>query len=351
MSRLALVMIARNEAHCIARCLESARPFVDEMIVLDTGSGDGTPFIAEKMGACVHHFQWTDDFSAARNEALSHSDADWNLILDADEWIEGGAEQLAPAILGVKPFVGVVAVNNRFDLHGREELSTAWISRVLPRGVRYRGKVHEQPVSNLVRTRLPLMVGHDGYVQSNLAAKKGRNKRLLLRAMEEDPSNAYTLYQLGKSCEIYEEYAQAAKYFDEALRHTHPGDSFRHDLVVRTIFSFKKAMKYEAALDLAERELPNWGHSPDFFFALGDLLLDLAALDPTNAHRELLPMAESSWLKCLEIGDRPDLDGSVRGRGSFLAAYNLAILYEGLGDKDKAAAYHRMSARMRAAGA
>lgn len=60
-ARLALVMIARNEAACIGRCLQSVRPFADKMIVLDTGSTDETPAIAAQNGARVHHFTWIDD--------------------------------------------------------------------------------------------------------------------------------------------------------------------------------------------------------------------------------------------------------------------------------------------------
>jgi len=73
--RLALVVIARNEARAIERCLSSARPWVDEMVVLDTGSTDHTVALARACGARVHHFAWVDDFSAARNAALAHTDA------------------------------------------------------------------------------------------------------------------------------------------------------------------------------------------------------------------------------------------------------------------------------------
>jgi len=92
-------MIARDEAAVIARALESARPHVDAMLVLDTGSVAGTREIAAAAGARVEAFAWCDDFAAARNAALAHSDGDWNLILDADEWIEDGAEALAPHAL------------------------------------------------------------------------------------------------------------------------------------------------------------------------------------------------------------------------------------------------------------
>ena len=95
MNRIALVMIVRDEARSLERCLESARPWVDETVVLDTGSLDATPEIARRLGARVAHFAWIDDFAAARNAALALTDAPWRLVLDADEWITHGGESLA----------------------------------------------------------------------------------------------------------------------------------------------------------------------------------------------------------------------------------------------------------------
>jgi tetratricopeptide (TPR) repeat protein len=346
-TRLALVMIARNEAACIARCLQSARSFVDDIIVLDTGSTDDTAAIAADNGARVHRFTWLDDFAAARNAALELSDAAWNLVLDADEWLEDGAEQLGPDQLGTEPFIGLVPVTSSFDLHGQVETATSWLPRILPAGVRYRGRIHEQPESGLPRRRVPVGVAHDGYRQTQLRHKQGRNRALLLQVVEDSPTDAYLRYQLGKDYEIYEDYASAIREFREALQYAELTEPFRHDLVLRTIFSLKQAGEHEAAIHFAQAELPNWEHSPDFFFSLGDLLLDWATLNPDKAVQELLPMIASSWSRCLEIGDQPGLEGSVRGRGSHLAAHNLAVLYDGLGDKDQAAHYHSMAASMR----
>ena len=69
METIALVMIVRDEARCLERCLASARPWVDEMVMLDTGSIDATVQIAQDCGARVHHFTWIDDFAAARSIA------------------------------------------------------------------------------------------------------------------------------------------------------------------------------------------------------------------------------------------------------------------------------------------
>ena len=91
MPQLSLCMIVKNEEAILAKCLESVKGVVDEMIVLDTGSTDRTVAIAEEYGAKTPRFSWCDDFSAARNEALRHVTGDWVLVLDADE-------QLNPAI-------------------------------------------------------------------------------------------------------------------------------------------------------------------------------------------------------------------------------------------------------------
>ena len=65
--KLSLVMIAKNEARCLARCLQSVRGAVDEIIVVDTGSTDDTVKIASENGAKVTRFEWCNDFAAARN--------------------------------------------------------------------------------------------------------------------------------------------------------------------------------------------------------------------------------------------------------------------------------------------
>ncbi|WP_341530595.1 tetratricopeptide repeat protein [Nostoc sp. UHCC 0302] len=82
---LSLCMIVKNEATTLSNCLNSVKNVVDEMVVVDTGSIDRTPNIAAQFGAKVHHFQWCNDFSAARNAALKYVTGDWILVLDADE--------------------------------------------------------------------------------------------------------------------------------------------------------------------------------------------------------------------------------------------------------------------------
>ena len=345
--RVALVMIARDEAANVVRALASARNHVDELVVLDTGSTDATVELARAAGARVGRFAWRDDFAAARNAALELADADWNVVVDADEWIRDGG----PALLELRHtppgFVGLLRVDSHFDMPAGIATAPSWLPRVLPRGVRYDGCIHEQPVHALPARRLQVVLDHEGYRAAALEAKAGRNGRLLAQALRRAPDDAYLHYQAGKDHDVYERYADAAQAFARSRECEAAADagrirSWHHDRLVREIHALKRCGRHEDAVQLAEGEMARWPESPDFFFALGDLLLDWATEQPERAG-ELLPMIESAWLRCLEIGERPDLEGAVAGRGSVLAASNLAVLYEGTGRADDAA-------RMRAGG-
>lgn len=88
MSTLALAMIVKNEEGCLRDCLASAAAIVDETVIGDTGSTDGTAAIAAEFGAKVLKIAWNDDFSAARNAVLEHVRSDWILHMDADEVLD-----------------------------------------------------------------------------------------------------------------------------------------------------------------------------------------------------------------------------------------------------------------------
>lgn len=349
MYRTALVMIVRNEQRCIQRCLSSMQPWVDELIVMDTGSTDDTVALARACGATVHHMVWPDSFAAARNAALDCSAADWHIVLDADEYLQHGGEALAALRLQAPDFVGTLVVISSFqDGTGLPGRASSWISRVLPRGVRYDGAIHEQPLHALPVRRLPVAVQHDGYLPEHLRGKGDRNQRLLQAALATRPDDAYLLYQAGKDHEVHDRFEQAHQAYARACTLTAMDAPFRHDLVLRHLFTLKALGLTADAIQVAEAELPHWGRSADFHFVLGDVLLDHALAHPAAAH-ELLPLIEASWQQCLALGDTPWLEGAVQGRGTYLAAHNLAAFHQSLGHAEQAAHFQALAQRLRAA--
>lgn len=342
-------MIVRNEARCLARCLRSVRAHVDELLVLDTGSTDDTRRIARDEGARVVEAPWPDDFSAARNLALAQVDAPWRLVLDADEWLMAGSVTLAMLRTQPPDFLGLVSVDSEVvDEQARRQQAPSWLPRVLPRDVVYAGRIHEQPLSALPRRQLALQIGHDGYLPEQMQHKRGRNRRLLAAALAEAPTDAYLAYQLGKDHEVQGEFAPALPLYQQAYRTCEPAAAWRHDLVLRLMFTLKRLSLHGESLALADREAPHWQHSPDFFFTLGDLLLDAALARPASA-ADLLPRIEQAWLRAIEIGEQPALPDSLRGRGSYLAAHNLAAFHASLGQAALAAHWQDRARAWRAA--
>lgn len=84
LSRLSVIVITRNEAHNIAACLKSV-PFADQLVVVDSGSTDGTVEIARQLGAEVFHCPDWQGFGTQKNRALARASGDWVLSVDADE--------------------------------------------------------------------------------------------------------------------------------------------------------------------------------------------------------------------------------------------------------------------------
>ena len=84
--KISACYMVKNAAQDLARSLESLAKYVNEIIVVDTGSTDNTVEVAQKFGAKVFHEQWQDDFSTPRNVAIREAKGDWIVFLDADEY-------------------------------------------------------------------------------------------------------------------------------------------------------------------------------------------------------------------------------------------------------------------------
>lgn len=256
MTRISLCLIARDEAALLPRCLASARAIADEIVLVDTGSTDGTIAIAEAAGARVSSFAWADDFAAARNASLARATGDFILVLDADEALAPeGAEAIRAAIADGHD-AWLLTVENQMSGGGPPQ--TARLIRLfrnLP-GLRFRGRLHEQLTDAI--ERLGLRVGgcgarvlHEGYTEALVAArdKHARNLRLLDLMLAEDPADLYARYQRGRTLAAMGRDDEAAVAFREAL------DGIREHPAART-FAFHAALHLRLAGIVERRSGP-----------------------------------------------------------------------------------------------
>lgn len=206
---LSLCMIVKNEEENLRRCLDSVMDVVDELVILDTGSADDTPDIAEAYGAKLHYFLWCDDFAAARNACLAHATGDWVLVLDADE-------QLVPGV-GVRLREAIADPNGLVVNLVRQEIGAAQspyslVSRLFRRhpSLSFSRPYHamvDDSVAALMRqeshwtvANLPgVAMLHHGYTAEAIASRHKLNKARLAmeRFLVTHPGDPYACSKLG----------------------------------------------------------------------------------------------------------------------------------------------------------
>lgn len=195
MAALSLCMIVKNEEEHLARCLSSVRDAADEIVIVDTGSSDKTIEIAESFGSNIFHFNWIDDFSAARNFSISKCRGDWILYLDADEQLNPDSVDEINRLKKSQP----AAVYCKVISQGTNTTNGSIFKypRLFPNlpGVQFTGKVHEQIIDSLKKLKLPVIesnieIIHYGYTtnEEELKKKKERNLSLLLSAVNHNPT-------------------------------------------------------------------------------------------------------------------------------------------------------------------
>ena len=324
---LSLAMIVKNEARCIARCLKSIAPVVDEIIVADTGSTDGTIEIAREFNAKVSHYSWIDDFAAARNFSLDQTTGDWILVLDADEFAGENLGREIREFIHREPAIGRLRIISDFRRNGNTLRSQSFVSRLFPRGARFQWRIHEQVVSPLARKNLRAELLHDGYLNTQ---KSDRNIRLLSAELERHPDNAYLAYQLAIEFTALDRTQDAWRCLQTAYAATTPADLFAPNVIVDLLYASMSLKQFGAGTDAIAKSEKQLDDFPDFHLARGLFYMNLIRSNTAKFINEL-PKIEQSFQRCLVLGET-DKYKSVLGSGSFLASYNLGIFYNVFGD-------------------
>jgi glycosyltransferase involved in cell wall biosynthesis len=243
---VSLCMITKNEEKYLANCLASARAIVDEIIVVDTGSTDQTRAIATVFGAKVFDFEWSDDFSAARNFSLSKAIGEWILILDADEVISSQDHDQFRKIIHT-PVTGPVAfaiVTRNYTVqantigwtandgtYNEEEAGVGWIPSQKVRlfynddRIRFEYPVHEMVDPALQRLGipieiLPIPVHHYGKLNPSAISRKTQNYYAIGRKkLDEMDGNAVAIRELAIQAGHLKKHREAIDLWQRYFKH------------------------------------------------------------------------------------------------------------------------------------
>lgn len=334
---ISLCMIVKNEEENLRNSLTSVISFVDEVIIIDTGSIDSTNKIALEFTDKVYDYKWCNDFSIARNFSISSATNDWILVLDADEFITEFLKEKVYDFINEESNEHVLGrierINILEDSSGSKKC-TERISRLFNRKYfQYEGTIHEQIVSKdgtaYITMPVDITAYHVGYTKEvlNKTNKLKRNMDLLLKAIEDNPSDPYLYFQLGKTNYMMKNYITACLYFEKAM--TFELDlrlEYVEDLIETYGYALINSGKYSKAMNL-ENYLEVYINSADFHFIMGLIYMNNSEFK----------QAVHSFLDCTKFSH-----SKVEGITTYSSYYNIGVIYDILGYRENAIKYYGM---------
>lgn len=355
--KLSLCIIARNEESMLAGCLESVRGIVDEIVLVDTGSKDGTIRIAEKHGARVFKSPWRDDFSAPRNLSIARARGEWILQLDADERLAPGAgDAIRKAIDGAEFDCGLIRLHNatRGDaphadvIAGKERLGEAMsLPRLLRRtsDLKYEGIVHESILRWLRDrgNRVSFVDADIVHLGSTAELRRDRNKvsrnvELLKRRAESEPNDptawSYIAFEALAQGEFDEAWAAADKGWEIALRGEYPAGTSLLRLAVARALVQKQRGEHHGVLETVRIGERLDGKHPDLCMLRGMTheMLALAAGPTSKLRQTHLKAALAAHGAALSLASIDYVQRFLVGAGSWGSKLRAGLVLLQLGD-------------------
>ena len=375
---LSICIICKNAELNIEKCLASFQNTGFEIIVVDTGSTDRTKEIALEYTSNVYDFKWCDDFSAAKNFAISKASNDTVMVIDSDEYLDQiNLDALNRLIDQNVEQVGRIKRRNVFHRNDMQQENREWINRIFSRKqFHYEGRIHEQVTAlngkeDYETYEAPVTILHSGYDLSEEERKKKAKRNIDLldlelqwqvlsykggieqakggfeklnakeclsyisdiivqedeqaKSLQHDDRIPYILYQLGKGYYMAGDYQMACAYFECGLYFDlNPKLEYVIDMVETYGYALINSGQAEQAL-FFENIYDEFGNTADFKFLMGLIYMN----------NEMFDAAVEEFKKAVKMPE-----GRTKGANSYLAYYNIGVIYECLGDQKTAKMYY-----------
>lgn len=339
MASISLCMIVRDEEAVLARCLDSVKDIVDEIVIVDTGSVDDTKNIASRYTDKIYDFEWIDDFSAARNFSFSKATMDYILWLDADDII---TPENQDKIKALKKVIIADAVLFTYNYGGSEDGNRSYVQlreRLIRRDIdpEWVGVIHEYiPLPENMLIRDDICIDHK-------SIKKTSNKRNLdIFEKYIAAGNELTLrekYLYGRELVSADQEKKAADILEECLA----DEKLSTNFILQASLTAASCRITLGQNDRAEVILKNCLEKikpvPELFYTLGYSLMEQNKLDE----------AIEAYLKAIRCKrDETFYDYNVNLECSdFLPYIRLCECYLRKGDKKSAEYYNNKAAEIK----
>lgn len=314
MATISLCMIVKDEEKLLSRCLESVSSYVDEIVIVDTGSTDNTIEIAKKFNSKVFEYKWDNNFAAARNFSISQATGEYILILDADEYVSIKNE----IMWNLTEPVYVLKIQNIGD----GSIVNHQAIRLFQNNgeFNYKGRIHEH-LDVLVNSTTPIfdefLICHTGYQKKIVSEKKkdSRNYELLITEIKDNPTG-YNYFNLGTHYKSVHKYNKAIESYKKAYP-----ISTNFTFVTKLLLSMAECLvalnRNDEAIKVLNDAIEVHPFYTDFYYELGNIYKSIGSFKD----------AELYYNKALSMGEVKKSNYiSNEGIGTYLASYKLGEL-------------------------
>ena len=342
MNPISVCIIMKNEEKHIENCLKAliSHGFGPdgvngEIVLVDTGSTDQSVTIAQKYLPVVHHFDWINDFAAAKNYAASLAVNDWILIIDTDEYMQSFdaaavQEYMQHHTKEIGTLLSIVPIEEN-DISTKRYFQ---VERMFHRKFyHFIYPIHEQlvPIDNcctLGYHKLPVSILHYGYFGSEemLQKKAARNNEILFRELKKRPEDPYLYFQIGQSYLLLRDYESACEWFGKGLAYDiDPKMEYAQMMVIGYGDCLLATGREKEAMDLLS-VYDDFCDTPEFVFLAGQIYMN----------NDMYLKAYAEFIKCLSM-----VPNRTEGVTTFFAYHNIAVINEVLGNKEMAIEFYK----------
>ncbi|MBQ8623279.1 MAG: glycosyltransferase [Oscillospiraceae bacterium] len=323
---ISLCMIVKNEEHSLGKCLSSVQGLFDEIIIVDTGSTDGTVTLARQFTDRVCFFEWCDDFAAARNYSLSLAKTDYAMWLDADDVIMPRDRELLKETIAeldvTKPDVVFMPYNVGFDDEGNVTLSFKR-ERIIKtgRGLWFEGEIHEAipPRGRIIHSRAAVT-----HCKTHVN-EPGRNLRIFEKMVDEGKKlSPRHKYYYARELSWADRLTDALGYYAMVIEDPLAWNENRISACLESAMILDGMGRRPEALDLLKKSLALGALRADVACELGRLYFESG--DMQNAIR---------WYSAA-LEARTDGGFVTEDQKGFIPLIQLCVIYDRLGDLNTA---------------
>lgn len=331
---IGLAMIVKDESENLPTLFESIKDCFDQICITDTGSTDNTIEVAQSLGAEVHHFEWVNDFSKARNASFEPMKTDFIMWMDADDVLEGRNEFLTwrEEIMHLADFWMV-----NYIYASRPDGSPACTfvrERVIKNHKNFKWKyfVHEGLVPPPHTKCLFVPSWRIRHKRTEADLQKDRSRNLNLFEKNKDKIDARMKFYWGKELFEANKHLESVRHLEDVLT---SGETMEtHDRILGMQYlamAYVSLNQFEKAQSLALTGLQLAPQRAEFYTLIGDCYLKL------NQLQNAIPFFEGAASCFLPQGNQVVSPIFFHEDAyTFYPKNQLARVYANLGNLDKA---------------